>query len=112
MPAITENVTFTHIAREWRCKWDTADDKASLSAAQKVVDAKLAEVKAIAGVSSVQRVVCGGCQDFKLIVCLDADAFGKWEDAEFAPEKDVLAELTAIEGIKRVETQTFTLETM
>ena len=112
MGAITENVTFTHIAREWRCKWSEDADKASLSAAQKVLDAKLAAVKSVKGVTSVQRVVCGGCQDFKVIVCLNADDFGAWKGAEFAPEKEFLAEITAIEGIKRVETQTYTLETI
>ena len=47
-----------------------------------------------------------------MIVCLNADDFGAWEGAEFAPEKEFLAEITAIEGIKRVETQTYTLETI
>ena len=76
MGAITDNVQFTHIAREWRCKWAEEDDKKTLSAAQAALDARLAQVKAVAGVQSVQRVVCGGCQDFKVIVKLDADSFG------------------------------------
>ena len=37
--------------------------------------------------------------------------FGAWEAAEFAPEKEFLAEIEAA-GLKRVETQTFTLETL
>ena len=111
MGAITDNVQFTHIAREWRCKWAEEDDKKTLTAAQAALDARLAQVKAVAGVQSVQRVVCGGCQDFKVIVKLDADSFGAWEAAEFAPEKEFLAEIEAA-GLKRVETQTFTLETL
>ena len=111
MGAITDNVQFTHIAREWRCKWAEEDDKKTLTAAQAALDARLAQVKAVAGVQSVQRVVCGGCQDFKVIVKLDADAFGAWEAAEFAPEKEFLAEIEAA-GLKRVETQTYTLETL
>ena len=111
MGAITDNVQFTHVAREWRCKWAEEDDKKTLSAAQAALDARLAQVKAVAGVQSVQRVVCGECQDFKVIVKLDADSFGAWEAAEFAPEKEFLAEIEAA-GLKRVETQTFTLETL
>jgi len=34
MGAITDNVQFTHIAREWRCKWAEEDDKKTLTAAQ------------------------------------------------------------------------------
>ena len=66
MPNITENVSFDTVAREWRCKWDEADLKKSLSEAQAALDAILAELKAIPGVISVQRVVCGGCHDFKV----------------------------------------------
>ena len=66
MPAITSNVEFDTVAREWRCKWDEENDKASLSAAQDALGAVLADVKAIDGVKAVQRVVCGGCHDFKV----------------------------------------------
>ena len=41
-------------------------DKASLDAAQDLLKTTLAEVKAVPGVKSVQRVVCGGCLDFKV----------------------------------------------
>jgi hypothetical protein len=111
MGAFTDNVQFSHVAREWRCKWSEDDDKKTLAAAQTALDARLAQVKAVAGVKSVQRVVCGGCQDFKVIINLDAESFGAWEAAEFAPEKEFLAEIEAA-GLKRVETQTFTLETL
>ena len=66
MPSITDNVSFDTIAREWRCKWDEADNKKSLSDAQAALDEVLAELKALPGVKSVQRVVCGGCHDFKV----------------------------------------------
>ena len=53
MPNITDNVAFDTIAREWRCKWDGTDEtKASLSAAQALIESHLATVKAIPGVSS------------------------------------------------------------
>jgi hypothetical protein len=37
----------------------------------------------LTGVKSVQRVVCGGCHDYKVVTCLDAEAFGAWEAAGF-----------------------------
>merc|ERR1719198_1423469 len=112
MPEITPNVSFDTIAREWRCKWSPDADKASLSSAQEALAEILAEVKAVKGVKSVQRVVCGGCMDFKVIVSLDGDSFGEWEAAGFAPEADFLKEVGAIKGIQQVETQTFTLMPM
>lgn len=68
MPVIAEGVEFDTIAREWRCKWSTDNDKASLVAAQKAINEVLAQVKGVDGVKSVQRVVCGGCLDFKVSV--------------------------------------------
>ena len=75
-------------------------------------EAVAAQVKAVDGVVSVQRVVCGGCLDFKIIVSLDASKFGSWEEAKFAPEADFLAAIEKIDGVTQVETQTFTLATL
>ena len=105
-------IEFDTVAREWRMKWSQDDDKASLAAAQKALEKQPATVKAVKGVKSVQRVVCGGCMDFKVIVSLDGDSFGEWEAAGFAPEADFLKEVGAIKGIQQVETQTFTLMPM
>lgn len=109
MGAFNDNVTFSHIAREWRCKWESKEG--DLAELQKVLDAKLAAMKAVDGVVSVQRVVCGGCQDFKVITKLEAEKFGAWEEAKFEPEADFLAEIEKL-GVKRIETQTYTLETL
>mmetsp|Transcript_1184 Transcript_1184/g.1490 ORF Transcript_1184/g.1490 Transcript_1184/m.1490 type:complete len:141 (+) Transcript_1184:102-524(+) len=109
MTTITEGVSFDTVAREWRCKWES---EKALSAAQSAINEVLESVKATDGVKEVQRVVCGGCKDFKIITSLPADKFGDWEKAEFAPEKDFLAKLKTIEGIDTVETQTFTLMKM
>mmetsp|Transcript_96885 Transcript_96885/g.134514 ORF Transcript_96885/g.134514 Transcript_96885/m.134514 type:complete len:113 (-) Transcript_96885:124-462(-) len=110
MPEITKAVSFDNIAREWRCKWSADNDKASLDAAQTLLAGMLGEVKAVPGVKSVQRVVCGGCLDFKVVVKLGADKFPDWEKTGFAPEGAFLEKLKAIEGISVVETQTYTLE--
>jgi len=110
MPAITDNVKFDNIAREWRCKWSEDADKASLTAAQKALQEVLVDLSSIAGVASVQRVVCGGCHDFKVVTKLPAGSFADWEKAEFAPEAAFLATLKGIAGVSSVETQTYTLE--
>merc|ERR1712066_630036 len=68
------------------------------------------EVSSVEGATSVQRVVCGGCHDFKVVTKLPKEAFEAWEKAAFAPEADFLAALKAIPGISAVETQTYTLE--
>jgi hypothetical protein len=86
MVDITPNVSFDTIAREWRCKWSADSDKASLVAAQNELSAIIKEVKGVKGVKSVQRVVCGGCLDFKVVTALDVASFGEWEKAKFAPE--------------------------
>ena len=48
----------------------------------------------------------------QVIISLDAAKFGAWEGAEFAPEATFLKALGEIDGIKRIETQTFTLMPM
>jgi hypothetical protein len=106
MPAITSNVVFDTLAREWRCKWSDDNEKSSLSAAQAALDVTLPKIKAIDG-TSVQRVVCGGCKDFKVVISLPADKFQKLEEAGI--EEAFLNALRAIPGCSQVETQTYTL---
>jgi len=103
-------VNFDHIAREWRCKWSPDSDNAALMSAQSKLEEILADVSAVEGVASVQRVVCGGCHDFKVITKLPKAAFEAWEKTGFAPEASFLNALKAIPGISAVETQTYTLE--
>ena len=66
-------------------------------------------IKKVDGVKSVNRVVCGGCLDFKVVVALSADKFGDWEAKGFAPEAEFLSSIKAITGISAVETQTYTI---
>lgn len=66
MGTIAEGVEFDTIAREWRCKWSPDNDKKSLAEAQKALKEVLADVKAVDGFKGVNRVVCGGCMDFKV----------------------------------------------
>jgi hypothetical protein len=83
-----------------------------LQEAQKALESVLADVKKVDGVKGVQRVVCGGCMDFKVVTSVSADKFGAWEGNKFAPEEDFLAKIKAISGISTVETQTYTIMPM
>eukprot|EP01035_Chromulina_nebulosa_P024646 gene24646-32095_t len=112
MATIADGVTFNHIAREWRFKWSPDNDKASLSAAQKVLVQHLPEIKSVPGLVDVQRVVCGGCLDFKVIVKLNSSNFDAWKEKSFAPEESFLTSVKSIPGLTAIETQTYTLETI
>jgi hypothetical protein len=68
MGTIADGIDFDTIAREWRCKWSPDNDKKSLVEAQKALEEVLADVKAVDGCKGVNRVVCGGCMDFKVRV--------------------------------------------
>jgi hypothetical protein len=110
LPAvIAEGVEFDTVAREWRCKWSQDDDKKSLVEVQKVLDKYLSTIKAVDGVKSVERIVCGGCLDFKLITSLEESKFGAWAETNFSPEAEFLKDLEAINGVSVIETQTFTV---
>ena len=106
---IVEGVEFNTIAREWRCKWSTDDDKKSLADLQKILDESKDEIKSISGLKSVQRIVCGGCLDFKVVIALEDKEFGDWQESGFAPEESFLDKMKTIDGVSVVETQTFTL---
>lgn len=112
MASVTEGVNFDTIAREVRCKWSPENDKKSLQEAQKALDSVLADFKKVDGVKGVQRIVCGGCMDFKVITSLSADKFGAWEANKFAPEEAFVAKIKAIDGISTVETQNYTIMPM
>ena len=58
----------------------------------------------------VDRVVCGGCMDFKVITSLTMDGFGAWDKAAFSPEAEFLEALKAVDGLTEIETQTFTFQ--
>jgi hypothetical protein len=73
-------MSFNRVCREWRCKYE--GDKAtseSLEAIAKVVDEFLPEIKKISDGVTVNRLVCGGCLDFKLMTTVPLDDFGPWE---------------------------------
>eukprot|EP00590_Aulacoseira_subarctica_P007024 CAMPEP_0172422266 /NCGR_PEP_ID=MMETSP1064-20121228/8435_1 /TAXON_ID=202472 /ORGANISM="Aulacoseira subarctica , Strain CCAP 1002/5" /LENGTH=112 /DNA_ID=CAMNT_0013163051 /DNA_START=133 /DNA_END=471 /DNA_ORIENTATION=+ len=109
MFSIAEGVSFDTIAREWRCKWSLEGDKASLVAAQKALESIVADVKKVPGVKRVDRIVCGGCLDFKIVTLLAPEDFEKWQASNFEPEAEFLEKLKAIDGISMIETQNYTI---
>ena len=75
VPLANGAMSFDRVCREWRCKYE--GDKAtseSLEAISKVVDEFLPQIKAISSGVTVNRVVCGGCLDFKLMTTVSSDA--------------------------------------
>ena len=106
-------MSIDHVCREWRCKYD--GDKAtseSLESISKVLDEYLPAIKKVSPDIQVNRLVCGSCLDFKLMMTVPLADFGKWEEAGFAPEPDFLAKIKAIDGVSQVETQTITNESI
>eukprot|EP00567_Pseudictyota_dubia_P009228 CAMPEP_0197436522 /NCGR_PEP_ID=MMETSP1175-20131217/3961_1 /TAXON_ID=1003142 /ORGANISM="Triceratium dubium, Strain CCMP147" /LENGTH=147 /DNA_ID=CAMNT_0042965829 /DNA_START=82 /DNA_END=525 /DNA_ORIENTATION=+ len=102
-------MSFDRVCREWRCKYE--GDKTtseSLESIAKVVDEYLPEIKKISDGVTVNRLVCGGCLDFKLMITVPLEDFGPWEEGGHAPESDFLEKIKAIDGVSQVETQTIT----
>jgi len=109
VPLANGKMSFNRVCREWRCKYE--GDKAtseSLEAIAAVVDDLLPTIKGISDDITVNRLVCGGCLDFKLMMTVPLDDFGPWEESGYAPESEFLEKIKAIEGVSMVETQTIT----
>merc|ERR1712146_524530 len=105
------SIEFSHVAREWRMKYAEGGLKGGAVELDKLLKEKyLADVKKLAGFVSCDRVVCGGCNDFKVVVKLKGDDFGAWEGAKFAPEEAFLEDAKKVAGVTDVDTQTYTFE--
>ena len=107
MPSVCDGVDFTRLGREWRCKWSNDNDKASLKAVQALALQYVPAIKALPGFVSVQRIVCGSCNDFKLIFTFEEAAFG-----DLPGETQFLQACAAVNGVTAVETQTYTISEM
>lgn len=106
---IADGVEFNNVAREWRMKWSPDNDKEALVGAQRAVDKHIDALKATPGFRSLQRIVCGDCNDFKVVTTLAKETIDGWAEKGFEPEKAFLDEVSTIPGISMVETQTYTL---
>jgi hypothetical protein len=73
VPLANGSMSFDRVCREWRCKY--SGDKAtseSLEAISKLVDEYLPQVKAVSEGATVNRLICGGCLDFKLMTTVSS----------------------------------------
>lgn len=101
-------VEFTSICREWRGKWSKDSDNASLVEVNTLFNETfLPTLKSIEGFEKIQRIVCGGCLDWKFIIQFAADSFPG--DDAVPGEEPFLAAADKIEGIDSIETQTYTI---
>ena len=70
------------------------------------------EINTISGLKDVQRVVCGGCQDYKIIISVSAAEFEAFSKGGHGPEDKFIGALKLLENCFNVETQSYTLESM
>jgi hypothetical protein len=109
MPAVAKGVEFDTIAREWRCKFSPDNENQAAADVQIALNGVMDKVGAVPGLIKVQRAVCGGCYDFKVMMSVSADKYGDWEAKGFEPEAEYLEAIKKISGVSAVETQTITL---
>jgi len=108
-----ETIEFGHIAREWRMKYAENELKGGAVLLDKLFKDKfLPDIQKIDGLASVQRVVCGGCNDFKFIIKVKKDKWGDWEAAKFAPEEAFIEAAKGVAGVTGLETQPYTFEVL
>lgn len=108
-----EQIEFGHIAREWRMKYAENELKGGAVELDKMFkDKHLSEIQKIPGFVSVQRVVCGGCNDFKITIKVKKENFGDWEANKFAPEESFLEAAKGVAGVSGMETQNYTFEVL
>lgn len=81
VPLANGAMSFNRVCREWRCKYE--GDKGtspSLEAIANAVDEFLPEIKKASKDMTVNRLVCGSCLDFKLMMTVPLEDFGPWEE--------------------------------
>jgi hypothetical protein len=59
-------------------KWSADEDKKSLVSVQQALSHFTPALKKIDGLNNIQRIVCGGCLDFKVIISLPAEKYAEW----------------------------------
>ncbi|GFH43775.1 hypothetical protein CTEN210_00248 [Chaetoceros tenuissimus] len=109
VPLANGTMSFNRVCREIRCKFsgDKSDSK-SLEELGKVLSKNLPAIKAVSEEMTVNRLICGSCNDFKIQMTVALEDFGAWEESGFAPESEILEAIDKIEGVDGVETQTIT----
>ena len=98
-------ILYDTVAREWRCK---VVSRECLGAVQSAWEALFSSrVRAVAGVLHVQRLCCGTCLDYKLLISVGAAQHSEWVQgtggyegcALGVLEAEFLGTIAAIEGV-------------
>ena len=95
-------VLYDTVAREWRCKVASRDH---LGSAQAVWEDYRNAVARVPGVVRVQRLCCGTCLDFRILVTMRAHAYPRWRNCDHEPEAAFLGALQTSPGITDVRSQ-------
>jgi hypothetical protein len=109
MPAQGPGVSYDTVAREWRCKWSDAQGRASVGHVQAAWEAVAESVRATPGVVRVQRMCCGTCMDYKIIVSMSAGHYAAWAARQHTPENEFLTALRSVDGVTQVEAQLYSI---
>ena len=80
-------IEYDTVAREWRCTVGSRDE---LGVAQHVWQRYAENVRAIPGVVRVQRLCCGACCEFRIVVSMRASAYDAWKATGHQPEPELL----------------------
>ena len=102
-------VAYDTVAREWRCKWSADNDGASVGQVQQVWEAMATRVRAIPGVVRVQRMCCGTCMEYKIVISMRARSYPAWEARDHEPEAEFLQLIGAIDGVSAATAQLYSI---
>lgn len=83
-------ILYDTVAREWRCK---VHSREGLGVAQQAWKDWARITSEIPGVVRVQRLCCGTCLDFRIVVSMRADAYPAWKERGHYPESEFLSSL-------------------
>jgi len=112
-PTPPTTVGFDHVAREWRMKYSEGGLKGGAVTLDTLLkDTYLSCLEKVPGFVSCDRVVCGGCNDFKVVIKVKKEMFGDWEKLKFAPESEFLEAAKLVGGVSQLETQTYTFDSL
>ncbi len=95
-------VHYDTVAREWRCR---VDERATLGAVQARWEPFAARVAAVPGLVKAERLCCGTCNDFRILVSVRAEAYAQWRAREHEPEAEFLAAMRNCPGVREVHSQ-------
>ena len=96
-------IWYDTVAREWRCR---VDERKTLGEVQRIWEEQFAHRTAhLPGCIRVQRLCCGTCLDYRIVVSMRADAYDSWKLQGHSPEAEFLGKLRECTGVTEVQSQ-------